>query len=184
MKAVALLSGGIDSPVAAKLAHDKGIELIFLHAVISDKKAKIEKLAKAISKAAKIVYYEHSGFLRLAKEKCNNRYLCILCKRNMYKEAEKLAIKEGAEFIITGESIGQVASQTLKNIKALSYGIKLPIMRPLIGLSKQEIINLAKKFGTYELSIKENYRCSFVPNQPVIKCTAEEILREEEKLRM
>jgi thiamine biosynthesis protein ThiI len=101
----------------------------------------------------------------------------------MYREAEKLAMKEKADFIITGESIGQVASQTLKNIKALSYGIKIPIMRPLIGLSKQEIINLALKFQTYELSIKDNNRCPFVPNQPSINAKITDILAEEEKLK-
>ncbi|MFA5333463.1 MAG: 7-cyano-7-deazaguanine synthase [Candidatus Nanoarchaeia archaeon] len=183
MKAVCLLSGGIDSPVAAKLAINKGIEVVFLHAQISDKKKKIEELANAIVKDAKIFYYNHSIFLKKAKENCNNRYLCLLCKRNMYKEAEKLAIKEKADFIITGESIGQVASQTLKNIKALSQGINIPILRPLIGLNKQEIVNLAKKFRTYGLSIIDNNRCPFVPNQPSINATANEIINEENKLK-
>ena len=183
MKAVCLLSGGIDSPVAAKLAIDKNVEVIFLHAELSDKKAKINELASVLCKEPKIFYYEHSSFLKRAKERCNNRYLCILCKRHMYKEAEKLAIKEKADFIITGESIGQVASQTLKNIKALSYGITVPILRPLIGLNKQEIINIALKFKTYKLSIKDNHRCLFVPNQPIINCAINEILSEEEKLK-
>lgn len=183
MKAVCLLSGGIDSPVAAKLVIDKGIEVIFLHAKISDKKSKIDELANFLIKDAKIVYYDHSSFLQKAKEKCNNRYLCILCKRNMYKWAEKLAKKEGADYIITGESIGQVASQTLKNIKALSHGITIPIIRPLIGLNKQEIINIAREFKTYELSIIGNDRCPFVPNQPIINSTINEILAEEEKLK-
>ncbi|MDD4353968.1 MAG: 7-cyano-7-deazaguanine synthase [Candidatus Nanoarchaeia archaeon] len=183
MKAVCLLSGGIDSPVAAKLAINKDMEVIFLHAQISDKKLKITELANAVCKNPKIFYYEHTGFLKKAKEKCNNRYLCILCKRNMYKEAEKLAIKEGAEFIITGESIGQVASQTLKNIATLNYGIKIPILRPLIGLSKQEIINIAKEIGTYNLSIIDNPKCLFVPNQPCINAKIKDIIIEEEKLK-
>jgi tRNA uracil 4-sulfurtransferase len=183
MKAVCLLSGGIDSPVAAKLAINKGINLIFLHAQISDKKEKINELANKIVKDAKIFYYEHSTFLKKAKKKCNNRYLCVLCKRKMYKEAEKLAIKEGAHLIITGESIGQVASQTLKNIKTLSYKISIPILRPLIGLNKQEIINIAKTFGTYELSIKNNNKCFFVPNQPIINSKIKDIINEEEKLK-
>lgn len=183
MKAVCLLSGGIDSPVAARLAADKGIEIIFLHAMINDKKEKILELARLISKTAKVHFYEHASFLKLAKDKCDNTYLCILCKRKMYKEAEKLAIKEGADCIITGESIGQVASQTLKNIKALSSGITVPIIRPLIGLSKQEIIDIAQKIGTYSLSIKGNDRCAFVPKQPKTNAKIDNILFEERKIK-
>lgn len=184
MKAVCLLSGGIDSPVAAKLAHNKGISIIFLHAEIIDKRKKIKALAEKICKNPKILFYNHSSFLKKAKNSCDNKYLCLLCKRRMYKEAEKIALKEKADFIITGESIGQVASQTLKNIKALSQGINIPIIRPLIGLNKQEIIILAKEFKTYDLSIKENFKCPFVPKQPKTNASIKNLLSEEEKTKI
>jgi len=92
----------------------------------------------------------------------------------MLKEAQKLAQKEGALAIVTGSSIGQVASQTLSNIAVIQQGLKLPVLHPLIGLNKEEVEQIAKRIGTFDISIKEAVPCQFVPKHPVTHARLEQ----------
>lgn len=178
MKAIILLSPGIDSPVAAYLMKEKGLELIGLNFFIDNHNA-VEKISKKIG-IKKVYYINHKGILTQISQKTNPKYTCIICKRMMYRIAEKLAKKEKAEFIITGENLGQVASQTLDNLAVLDNAIKTPILRPLLCFDKNEIIDIAKNINTYELS--ENKKCLFVPRHPSTKAKLEIIEKEELEL--
>ncbi len=156
---VVLLSGGIDSPVAAWYAMKRGVRPVYIHVhgypnkdevVGSKMRGLFGKLAK-YSAGAK-VYYVPSHIFQMKAMKAG-RYELILLKMFMMMVAERIARKEGANMIFTGESLGQVASQTPANIAAESDGIRMPILRPLIGFDKEEIIKMARRIGTYDLSI-------------------------------
>ena len=159
--AVSLLSGGIDSPVASFYAMKRGIKPIFLHvhpfATNEEaKSSKITEIVRALSlySGRSKIYYSPSHIFQAAALKANTRYEHILFKRFIYRLAEEAANKEGAESIITGESLGQVSSQTVSNLKSSEYGINKLIIRPLIAFDKQEIVNNAHVIGTHDLSIK------------------------------
>ena len=109
---------------------------------------------------------DYGEYLTAAKQKAPERMTCILCKSGMYRIAEKLAVKLGADAIVDGSSIGQVASQTLPNILATRYGVEMPILSPLIGLDKEEITEIAKEIGTFEISKIDDGGCSAVPRYP------------------
>jgi thiamine biosynthesis protein ThiI len=129
---------------------------------------------------------EHGEFLQklkeILKEKKLESYTCILCKRRMYKIAERIAKDEGAKGIVTGESLGQVASQTLDNLMVLDEACNLPIYRPLIGFDKIEVEELAKKIGTYEASTMPAKDCTAVPRKPTTKAKLEKVLEIEKEL--
>ena len=149
MKAILLVSGGIDSPVAGRLLTEKGVELVGVHfGVESDK---IRKLSEKIGlKKVYIVPHDLSGF-----ENSEKRYTCLYCKRLMLRVAEKIAEKEGCKYIVTGENLGQVASQTLDNMFVEDKAVKITILRPLLTRDKEETVTMAKRFETYDISIKE-----------------------------
>ena len=191
-KVVGLLSGGIDSPVACLLAMKRGAAVIFVHfhSVPMTTEESIEKV-KQISKV--LSYYQSRIHLYLvaltpiqkkilvnAKEK----YRIILYRRFMIRIAEKIAHKENAHALITGESLGQVSSQTLENIAVIEAVSSMPILRPLIGLDKQEIMNLAKDYGTYDISILPDQDCCslFLPKNPATKAKKQFIEAEEANL--
>lgn len=155
-KAVCLLSGGIDSPVACILA-SKNFDVIPLHFCLYPNSLKensmlaidiIEGLKDKID-FEKIIVFPWTLILKNIKSKIKEAYSCVACRRIMLQTAEILCEKESAKGIITGESLGQKASQTLANINATSRGIEYPILRPLIGLDKKEIIIKAKKLGVW-----------------------------------
>ncbi len=200
-KAVILLSGGIDSPVAAFYAMKRGLEPIYLHfhAFESNDSAMNSKVPEIIRQLgycqhAKAYYAPFYPF-QASVLKIPNKYELVLFKHFMYRIAERIAKNEGAKAIVTGESLGQVASQTLQNLSASQYGIKTLILRPLIAADKAEIISKARDIGTYELSIRQ-YRdvCSIrarnpstaVPEKLVAKlykdCNLSYALRKTEKL--
>jgi thiamine biosynthesis protein ThiI len=181
-KGVVLLSGGIDSPVAAWYAMKRGVELTFIHIhgypdnkeVLASKMPKIfEELAKYSPRPK--IYYIPSHIFQLSAMKAG-RYELILLKSFMFMVAEKVAEREGANMIFSGESLGQVASQTPSNIAAESDGIEIPILRPLIGFDKQEIIKIAREIGTYDLSIIP-YKdvCSINSKNPKTQTSIEKI---------
>jgi len=178
MKAVILLSPGIDSPVAAHLMKEKGLELIGLNFFIGNHKA-VDKIAEKLG-IEKVFCISHKEILSEIKNNTNPKYACLLCKRVMYRIAEALAKKEKAEFIVTGENLGQVASQTLDNLAVFDNAINMPILRPLLCFDKNETIKIAKQIGTYELS--ENKKCLFVPRHPATKARLEIVEKEESKL--
>lgn len=191
MKVVCLISGGIDSPVAAYRMGNVGAQPVLLHMDNSEQAAKgsIEKL-KALTERLETVLDQDIDLFRVPHRtnqeqiasSCNRSFQCVLCKRFMLKIATAFSREVGAEAVVTGGSLGQVASQTLDNIRAEQFGIDFPILRPLIGLDKLEIEHTAKRIGTYEISIGESGPCPFLPNNPRTGAQVEEIKREEGKL--
>jgi thiamine biosynthesis protein ThiI len=102
----------------------------------------------------------------------------------LLRYAEKIAEKEGAEAIIMGDSLGQVASQTLQNIRTIEQSVKIPVLRPLIGLDKEDIVKIAKEIKTYDLSILSSDGCKAVPDKPSTKAKLDAILDEENKINV
>jgi tRNA uracil 4-sulfurtransferase len=160
-RAIVLLSGGIDSPVASVYAMKKGLVPIYLHlhafpkneTAANSKMKVLLKNLRGYHPNAK-VYFVPSYIFQAATINTPKEYELVLFKRFVYKMAEKIAETEQAEVIVTGESLGQVASQTVKNLIATERGMEILVMRPLIAFDKQEIINEAKKLGTYDISIQ------------------------------
>jgi len=191
MKFVSLISSGIDSPVATYLLLKKAEEMILIHGDIrpftDDREIEnFTRLAKHLkrytSSSIKIYLINHGESLNIFKQNCNNRFTCVFCKRMLLRYAEKIAKKEGAEAIIMGDSLGQVASQTLQNIRTIEQAVNIPILRPLIGFDKDEIVNISKEIGTYDLSILPSNGCNAVPNKPATKAKLEIVLDEESKI--
>lgn len=189
-KVIALISGGIDSPVAAWLVMKRGCEVVALfmnpsplvdERTINRAMRAVEKLAEWKNTEIK-TYVAPYGNVLIELLKAGNRLGCVLCKRMMYRVAELVAEKEGAKAIVTGESIGQVASQTLDNLSAIDAVAALPVFRPLIGTDKAEIVELAKKIGTYEISILPANCCLGPPLRPATKTSLERVERIEASL--
>ena len=191
-KAVGLLSGGIDSPVASLLTMKRGAAVTFVHfhSVPMTTEESIEKVKQIITVLSRYQTRIHLYLVALTpiqKEillKTKEKYRIILYRRFMFRIAEIIAHKEKARAIVTGESLGQVASQTLDNIAAIGEVSSMPILRPLIGLDKLEIINLAKRYGTYDISILPDQDCCslFLPKSPATKAKTQFIEAEEENL--
>jgi len=190
-KVLVLLSDGIDSPVAAFLMIKRGCGTVLLHLKISDegleKVKKIYEVLKDYDPTSKLVVFDYRDILKGIRESLEEmgkeKYTCIICKRVMLKIAQDYARRFACEGITTGDSIGQVASQTLRNIYIVSEGITYPIYRPLIGLDKVEIMDIAKKIGTYDISTSKETKCFAVPKHPITKGNIEEV-RELERYVM
>ena len=175
-KVVVLLSSGIDSPVAAYMMMKRGCEVIALHcnndpfssSKVTDKFKELVSQLNSYACGVPIKKYvvDYGEYLQVAKNEAPERMTCVLCKSGMYHIAEKLAHKLGADAIVDGSSVGQVASQTLSNILATRYGVEMPILSPLIGLDKEEITGIAKEIGTFEISKIDDGGCSAVPRYP------------------
>jgi thiamine biosynthesis protein ThiI len=186
---VALISSGIDSPVAAWLMMKRGCEVIPLYMDNTpytgiDAKEKALDIARKLKEWApghpmKMYIAPHGRNLEAFIEKGNRKYTCVFCKHLMYKVATEIARREGAHGVITGSSLGQVASQTSENMLAESYNVCFPIYHPLIGMDKEEIMTIAKKIGTYDISIRKAGGCQAVPRYPSIHGRLEEVVRME-----
>jgi len=191
-KVLSLISGGIDSPLAAFLIAKRGAENIWLHfhsfPLVS--RASIEKV-KELAR----VFLDYQPHLKIyfipfqkaqieIKTKAPSNYRILLYRRLMFKIAERIAEKENCQALVTGESLGQVSSQTLPNIKIIEEGVKIPVLRPLIGQDKEEIIKLAKKIGTFQISIKPQEDCCtlFVPRHQTAKGDLKRIKELEKKI--
>ncbi|MCD6477524.1 MAG: tRNA 4-thiouridine(8) synthase ThiI [Candidatus Aenigmarchaeota archaeon] len=191
-KVVLLFSGGIDSAVAGWMLMKRGCTLIPLYIDTSPytdsinlKRAKevLKKLNEwSIGHKMKLITVKHGKFITEIVDKCKENLTCLLCKRMMYRVAEKIGEEWGAKAIVTGESLGQVASQTLDNINVLDQAINILVLRPLIGFDKEEIVDISRKIGTYESSILPSSGCSAVPRSPRTKGRLDEVLEEEKKL--
>lgn len=117
------------------------------------------------------------------RELKREKWICIFCKYTMYMVAEKYAREVGAEAIVTGDSLGQVASQTLDNLMVISTATNLPIIRPLIALDKEEIVRIAKEIGTFEISIENEPPCPFLPKFPVVRAGFSQFRKILEEIR-
>ncbi len=180
-KAVVLLSDGIDSITAAYLMK-KELDLIFVHMLMGNTQLKIKELVSKIEKNSEIYFVDFNKIQNKIKKNCNRRFQCVLCKRFMLRIAEKIAKKEKADFIITGENLGQVASQTLDNLKVINEAVSIPILQPLIGFNKNEIIETAKKIGAYDVSIKNTEKCPYLPKNPLTKAKLDKVKFQESRL--
>jgi thiamine biosynthesis protein ThiI len=186
---VALLSGGIDSPVAAWLMMKRGCPIVPVYMdnrpyLGEDAKRKTVAIAKKLKEWApgfgmKMYVAPHGRNLQEFIEKGNKKYTCVFCKHLMYKVAQAIARREGAHGIVTGSSLGQVASQTSENMLAEAYNIGFPLYHPLIGMDKDEIIAIAKRIGTLDISIQKAGGCQAVPRHPSIHGRLEEVVRME-----
>ena len=191
MRLVSLLSGGIDSPVAAYTISPWASELFFVHAdnrpYYGDQSyqnflAVAARLKTIVTCSIRVYRVPHGPSLQKYLQDCNPKLTCIFCKRMMMRYAEAIACQHDASAIVTGESLGQVASQTLQNLRAIEDAVRIPILRPLIGLDKEDIIQTAKRIGTFELSTVRTTGCSAVPFKPSTRARLDQIHEEEAKL--
>lgn len=190
--AMLLLSGGIDSPVAGYMVSKRGVSIdaTYFHAppYTSERaKQKVVDLAREISAYTGPIRLHIVNFtdIQLAiYEKCPHEELTIIMRRYMMKIAEHFAKQDGCLGLVTGESIGQVASQTMQSLEATNAVCTMPVYRPLIGFDKQEIVEVSEKIGTYETSILPYEDCCtiFVAKHPVTKPNIKVIQKSEEKL--
>lgn len=175
MKAVCLVSSGIDSPVASYLIAPYVKDMIFLHVDIglfsstdhtSMFYSLVHHMRNIVSCRIHAGVLSHERALEAFPVYKDRKYICVFCKRMMVRYAEGVALQMDADMIVMGDSLGQVASQTLQNIRVVDEVSNVPILRPLIGLDKQDIIDIAKDIGTFDLSIKDTSRCLAVPLKP------------------
>jgi len=195
-KALMMISGGIDSCVALYLSLKKGLKMSCIHfeSYPFTSKLSFQKVIDLIQIQLKYTLREEMDLYVCSlydlqneiNNKISNDYNVIILRRIMYKVASKLAIKYGFYAIINGESIGQVASQTLDSIKVVNDGISIPIIRPLATYDKDEIIHIARRINTYEISIRPYEDCCtvFVPQHPVINPKLDYVINEESKLNV
>lgn len=191
-KAMLLLSGGIDSPVAGWMTAKRGVvvDAVYFHAppYTSERaKQKVVDLAKIVSKYSgpmNLYVVNFTDIQMYIYDKCPHDELTIIMRRYMMKIAECFAKQEGAHALITGESIGQVASQTMQSLAATNEVCTMPVFRPVIAFDKQEIIDLSLKIGSYETSILPYEDCctTFVAKHPVTKPNINVIKNSEKKL--
>ena len=192
-KGLLLISGGIDSPVAGHMIAKRGmaIECVHFHSypyTNLQAKEKVIKLASILSEytcgtTVNVVKVTH--IQEEIHKKCNGEYMVTLLRRFMMRIAERVAKSRGAQCIITGESLGQVASQTIEGMASSNSVIEdLPVLRPLCGFDKNEIIARSKEIGTYDTSILPYEDCCtvFLPKHPVTRPKIEDVLAEEAKL--
>lgn len=193
-KVLVMLSGGIDSPVAAWRMMKRGAKAVFIHfhSYPYTDKASLEKAAELVGILAKsnyrtqVYYVPFAEIQREIVTKTPAPFRVILYRRMMVRIAARIAEREGALALITGESLGQVASQTLANLKVIEDVARLPVLRPLIGDDKEEIVNLAQKIGTFEVSTLPHQDCCslFVPDHPATNAAIEDAQSAEDALEV
>lgn len=179
--------------MAAHVMAERGAEVVLLHmdnrpfcSDLGVRKASLlaEALRKGTGQEMPLYMAPHGENQAVNKERCQSSYQCVLCKRLMLQTAQAVARQVGASGIVMGDSLGQVASQTLNNIRAEQHGLELPVLRPLIGLDKLEIERIAKDIGTYEISTMSdgNKDCTAVPSRVITNALVKDILEEEAKV--
>jgi len=191
-KVTALFSGGIDSPVAAWIMMKRGLNVqpLFMDQTPHVGPSYIERVKRSFRVVAE--YVPVDGFKLFSApmgpvmtrilESPEPRYTCIMCKRSMYRIAEAYADDNGLKAVVTGESLGQVASQTMANLFVLDDAVSIPVLRPLIGLDKVEIEDIARKVGTYDVTARKVEGCIAVPPNPATRSKIEVISQLEEEL--
>jgi len=193
-KFISLLSGGLDSPIAAYLMMNQQLTPIFVSFLTSDDneesmKRKVIKIVTELKKCSKVqlklylIY--HDPNLNLLKTKCERKLTCVLCKRFMIRIAQKIGNLENTNIIVTGDILGEQASQTLDNLYVYNDLLKNHILlRPLIGMDKLEVIKLNQKSGLYDITSKTTAGCQFNPQFPETHAKPDEIIREESVIQI
>ena len=191
-KAMSLLSGGIDSPVATWMVAKRGMEVEAIHfhtyPFTSEKSMeKVRDLARILAKYCGKVRLHKVNLLEIQKSvglNCRDEEMTIISRRFMMRIAERVAESRHCDALVTGESIGQVASQTIQGLTCTNASVSLPVFRPLIAMDKTEIIEVAQKIGTFETSILPEEDCCtvFSPKKPVTKPKLDRIEKSENKL--
>ncbi|MGL4913550.1 MAG: tRNA uracil 4-sulfurtransferase ThiI [Romboutsia sp.] len=191
-KALSLLSGGIDSPVASWMVAKRGMDLECIHfhsyPFTSEKsQEKVRDLGKILAKYCGRIRLHKVNILEIQKAiglSCKEEEMTIISRRFMMQIAERVAEKRYCDALITGESIGQVASQTIQGLTCTNASVSLPVFRPLIAMDKTEIVDIAQKIGTFETSILPEEDCCtvFSPKKPVTKPKLDRIEMSERKL--
>ena len=189
---VCLLSGGIDSPVAAYRIMRRGCSVVFVHFhsypyLSKTSQEKVQDLTEILNQYQQPVKTYMLSFGDIQKEiilSVPAKYRVVIYRRMMLRIAERIAGETGALALITGDSLGQVASQTLENITTTENAVTLPVLRPLIGMDKGEIIDQAIRIGTYDISIIPDQDCCqlFIPKNPAVRTIIREMERVEKKL--
>lgn len=187
-----LISGGIDSPVAGYMMAKRGMRLDAVHfhsfpytgEAAKQKVIDLSSIVSGYSAGVNLWVVSFTEIQEAIHEKCPEEMMITMMRRFMMRIAERLARKRGAGAIITGESLGQVASQTVESITSSNSVVTMPVFRPLIGFDKLDIIAIAEKIGTYETSILPYEDCCtvFLPKYPLIKPRLDRVLKEEAKL--
>ncbi|GAB4406183.1 MAG: tRNA 4-thiouridine(8) synthase ThiI [Anaerolineales bacterium] len=191
-RVVALISGGIDSPVAAWLMMKRGCGVAPLHFTQSEvETAKALENCQVLDRYAygwriRPLVVSHHEVMAPIVERLHDlraeRWTCLFCKHAMLRRAAQLAEEIGAHAIVTGENVGQVASQTLPSLEMISLGIAKPILRPLIGYDKVDIMALARAIGTFDVSTRESQGCPFLPPSVVTRPAMDKWLELREQL--
>ncbi|HUI38296.1 MAG TPA: hypothetical protein VLY85_01555 [Thermoplasmata archaeon] len=192
-RGVMLMSGGIDSPVSLHYLLRQGHEMVAVHMdnrpfTDDSPMAKVldhlQILRERYQQKIPLYVLPH-GPTQIALMRKTDRHVgCILCRRFMWRSAERIAEREGATFLATGEALGQVASQTLSNMRSATAAVGMPVVRPLIGFDKQEIEAVAREIGTYAISTRPGLCCQAVPDRPATRSSLVQILHEEERIEV
>ena len=187
-----MISGGIDSPVAAFMMAKRGMRLSAVHFhsfpyTGEAAKQKVIDLTKIVSEYSGGIDLHVVSFTKIQEaihERCPEEMMITMMRRFMFRIAERLSLKIGSQAIITGESLGQVASQTIESITTSNSVVTMPVLRPLIGFDKLEIIEISRKIGAYKTSILPYEDCCtvFLPKYPLIKPKMDKVLEAESRL--
>ncbi|MEM0129152.1 MAG: hypothetical protein QXG65_03190 [Thermoplasmata archaeon] len=190
-RGVMLVSGGIDSPVSLYYLLRQGHEMICVHmdnrpftddsplAKILDH---LRLLRERFGQPLPLYVLPHGPTQITLMRETDRHVGCVLCRRFMWRSAERIAERENATFLATGEALGQVASQTLSNMRSATAAIRLPIVRPLIGFDKAEVEAVAKAIGTYAISVRPGVCCQAVPDRPATRTRLLQIEQEERRI--
>ena len=186
-----LMSGGIDSPVSLYYLLRQGHDMVGVH--LDNRPFTDDTPLEKITDHVRVLeerfqrkiplYVLPHGPTQITLMRGTDRHVgCVLCRRFMWRAAERIAERENATFLATGEALGQVASQTLSNMRNATASVHLPIVRPLIGFDKQEIEAVARTIGTYGISTRPGVCCQAVPDKPATRTTLVQILQQEERI--
>lgn len=186
-RALALMSGGFDSPVAAWMALRRGVRLDYVFFNLGG--AAYERMVVEVAKILadrwsygtrpRLHVLEFAPVVEAMRARAKPAYLQVVLKRMMYRAAARIGLRLGAEALVTGESVGQVSSQTLSNLRAIEPASPLPVLRPLLGFHKEEILDRAREIGTYDLSARVREYCDIGGQRPVTASTPEAAAKQE-----
>ncbi len=191
-RAMCLLSGGIDSPVAAYMIAKRGVEVecvhFFSYPYTSElAKAKVLELARLVTKYCGRMTVNIVGFTKIQEEirdNCPEEFFTLIMRRFMMEISQRIGVQDGCGALITGENLGQVASQTMQAMQVTGAVVDIPVFMPLIGMDKEEIVTIARKIGTMDTSVLPYEDCCtvFTPKHPKTKPTVSQLLNAEKKL--